>query len=104
MRRRSKAPRRRRRAPESAFYAALRKPGAAFCFPGQISPAVLGAWLNVRAPEGADAQWYVLALDGETVQLYLLGDGCYRAQTGAFRRDACGRAFRRRPGRQLLRV
>ena len=66
---------------ESAFYAALRKPGAAFCFPGQISPAVLGAWLNVRAPEGADAQWYVLALDGETVQLYLLGDGCYRAQT-----------------------
>lgn len=66
---------------ESAFYAALRKPGAAFCFPGQISPVVLGAWLNVRAPEGADAQWYVLALDGETVQLYLLGDGCYRAQT-----------------------
>jgi|GEM_PF-449303 len=66
---------------ESAFYAALRKPGTAFCFPGQISPAVLGAWLNVRAPEGADAQWYVLALDGETVQLYLLGDGCYRAQT-----------------------
>ena len=60
---------------ESAFYAALRKPGAAFCFPGQISPAVLGAWLNVRAPEGADAQWYVLALDGETVQLYLLGEG-----------------------------
>ena len=42
---------------------------------------MLGAWLNVRAPEGADAQWYVLALDGETVQLYLLGDGCYRAQT-----------------------
>ena len=66
---------------ESAFYAALRKPGTAFCFPGQSSPAVLGAWLNVRAPEGADAQWYVLALDGETVQLYLLGDGCYRAQT-----------------------
>ena len=66
---------------ESEFYKALRGPGAAFCFPGEISPAVLGAWLNVRAPEGADAQWYLLALDGETVQLYLLGDGCYRAQT-----------------------
>ncbi len=78
--RRSKAPRRRRRAPNRRFMSALR-PGTAFCFPGQISPAVLGAWLNVRAPEGADAQWYLLALDGETVQLYLLGDGCYRAQT-----------------------
>ncbi len=66
---------------ESEFYKALRGPGAAFCFPGQISPAVLGAWLNVRAPEGADAQWYLLALDGETARLYLLGDGCYRAQT-----------------------
>ena len=66
---------------ESEFYKALRGPGAAFCFPGEISPAVLGAWLNVRAPEGAAAQWYLLALDGETVRLYLLGDGCYRAQT-----------------------
>ena len=66
---------------ESAFYAALRGPGAAFCFPGTISPAVLGAWLNVRAPEGADAQWYLLALNGETVELYLLGGSCYRAQT-----------------------
>ena len=34
-----------------------------------------------NAPEGAAAQWYLLALDGETVRLYLLGDGCYRAQT-----------------------
>lgn len=34
------------------FYAALRGTGAAFCFPGAISPSVLGAWLNVRAPEG----------------------------------------------------
>ena len=66
---------------ESEFYKALRGPGAAFCFPGEISPAVLGAWLNVRAPEGAAAQWYLLALDGETVRLYLLGDGCYRTQT-----------------------
>ena len=66
---------------ESEFYKALRGPGAAFCFPGEISPAVLGAWLNVRAPEGAAAQWYLLALDGETVRLYLLGDGCCRAQT-----------------------
>ena len=66
---------------ESAFYAALRGPGAAFCFPGTISPAVLGAWLNVRAPEGADAQWYLLALNGETVELYLLDGSCYRAQT-----------------------
>lgn len=104
MRRRSKAPRRRRRAPESAFYAALRKPGAAFCFPGQISPAVLGAWLNVRAPEGADAQWYVLALDGETVQLYLLGDGCYRAQTALSAETLAAELSARRPGRQLLRV
>ena len=67
--------------PEAEFYNALRAPGAAFCFPGNISPAVLGAWLNVRAPEGADAQWYLLALEGETARLYLLGDGCYRAQT-----------------------
>ena len=66
---------------ESEFYKALRGPGAAFCFPGEISPAVLGAWLNVRAPEGAAAQWYLLALEGETARLYLLGDGCYRAQT-----------------------
>ena len=66
---------------ESEFYKALRGPGAAFCFPGEIAPAVLGAWLNVRAPEGASAQWYLLALDGETVRLYLLGDGCCRAQT-----------------------
>ena len=66
---------------ESAFYAALRGPSAAFCFPGTISPAVLGAWLNVRAPEGADAQWYLLALNGETVELYLLGGSCCRAQT-----------------------
>ena len=36
-------------------HAALRGTGAAFCFPGAISPSVLGAWLNVRAPEGADA-------------------------------------------------
>ena len=67
--------------PEAEFYNALRAPGAAFCFPGNISPAVLGAWLNVRAPEGVEARWYLLALSGETVQLYLLGDGCYRAQT-----------------------
>ncbi len=66
---------------ESEFYKALRGPGAAFCFPGSISPSVLGAWLNVRAPEGEAAQWYLLALEGETAQLYLLGDGCYRAQT-----------------------
>ena len=80
---------------ESAFYAALRKPGAAFCFPGQISPAVLGAWLNVRAPEGAGRR------DGSAVSA---GRRLLSRADGAFRRDACGRAFRRRPGRQLLRV
>ena len=66
---------------ESEFYKALRGPGAAFCFPGEISPAVLGAWLNVRAPEGAAAPRSLPAPARETVRLYLLGDGCYRAQT-----------------------
>ena len=56
------------------FYAALRGTGAAFCFPGAISPSVLGAWLNVRAPEGGQAQWYVLAQEEDGVTLYLAGE------------------------------
>lgn len=64
------------------FLAALHGPGAAFRFPGQIEPTLLGAWLNVRAPEGAAAQWYLLCARGETVTLYLLGETCFMAQTG----------------------
>ena len=63
------------------FYAALRGTGAAFCFPGAISPSVLGAWLNVRAPEGADAQWYVLAQEEDGVTLYLAGEQFSAAKT-----------------------
>lgn len=66
---------------DAAFYAALQEAGVAFCFPGQITPDVLGAWLNVRAPEGAAAQWYLLAQTGQTVTLYLSGEGCFCART-----------------------
>ena len=66
---------------ETEFYRALRGTSAAFCFPGEISPAVLGAWLNVRAPEGEAAQWYLLAQKDDSIVLYLLGSGCHRAQT-----------------------
>ena len=63
------------------FYAALRGTGAAFCFPGAISPSVLGAWLNVRAPEGGQAQWYVLAQEEDGVTLYLAGEQFSAAKT-----------------------
>ena len=62
-------------------YRALRGTSAAFCFPGAIAPSVLGAWLNVRAPEAEAAQWYLLAQTGQSVTLYLLGDSCQAAST-----------------------
>ena len=71
------------------FYAALRGTGAAFCFPGSISPSVLGAWLNVRAPEGGQAQWYVLAQEEDGVTLYLAGEQ-FSAATTALPLICCG--------------
>ena len=62
-------------------HAALRGTGAAFCFPGAISPSVLGAWLNMRAPEGGQAQWYVLAQEEDGVTLYLAGEQFSAAKT-----------------------
>lgn len=65
-----------------ALLAALAGPGAAFCFPGEVSPAVVGAWLSAGAPEAADAQWYVLALEDGAVTLYLGGAQTKKAATG----------------------
>ncbi len=66
---------------EQDFFTALQTPSAAFCYPGAIAPAVLGAWLNVRAPAGEQAQWYVLCEQDGAVWLYLRGADCYAART-----------------------
>ena len=42
---------------------------------------MLGAWLNVRAPEGGQAQWYVLAQEEDGVTLYLAGEQFSAAKT-----------------------
>lgn len=66
---------------QTEFLQALAGHGAAFCFPGALAPEVVGAWLSVQAPEGRDAQWYVLAAEGETVTLYLGGAQYQKAAT-----------------------
>lgn len=79
---------------ESAFYArAAAAPGAAFCFPGNQSHRCARRVAERARTEGADAQWYLLALNGETVELYLLGSSCCPRTNGAFRRDACRRTL-----------
>lgn len=60
---------------------ALSRMSVAFCYPDRISPQTAAAWLSVRAPQAQDAQWYILAQEGEAVRLYLVGDGCFTAQT-----------------------
>ena len=60
----------------AAFNRALLGQSVVFCYPGAISPEVVGAWLNVRAPSGAAAQWYLLAAEPDGIDLYLLGEDC----------------------------
>lgn len=66
----------------AAFNRALRGQSAVFCYPGAVSPEVVGAWLNVRAPSGAAAQWYLLAAEPDGIALYLLGEDCQVLHTG----------------------
>lgn len=66
----------------AAFNRALLGQSAVFCYPGAISPEVVGAWLNVRAPSGAAAQWYLLAAEPDGIDLYLLGEDCQVLHTG----------------------
>ena len=66
----------------AAFNRALLGQSAVFCYPGAILPEVVGAWLNVRAPSGAAAQWYLLAAEPDGIALYLLGEDCQVMHTG----------------------
>ena len=66
----------------AAFNRALLGQSAVFCYPGAVSPEVVGAWLNVRAPSGAAAQWYLLAAEPDGIALYLLGEDCQVMHTG----------------------
>lgn len=66
----------------AAFNRALLGQSAVFCYPGAVSPEVVGAWLNVRAPSGAAAQWYLLAAEPDGIALYLLGEDCQVLHTG----------------------
>ena len=66
----------------AAFNRALLGQSAVFCYPGAVSPEVVGAWLNVRAPSGAAAQWYLLAAEPDGIALYLLGEECQVMHTG----------------------
>lgn len=66
----------------AAFNRALLGQSAVFCYPGAVLPEVVGAWLNVRAPSGAAAQWYLLAAEPDGIALYLLGEDCQVLHTG----------------------
>lgn len=55
-------------------YDALRAPSAAFSYSSELSAGVLAAWLNVACSESAPARWFILSVQDEVVQLYLVGD------------------------------
>lgn len=61
--------------------AAFSAQSAAFCYPAALSPALAAAWLNADAPELPDAQWFLLAIEGDSVALYLAGTERYRCET-----------------------
>ena len=53
----------------------------AFCYPAELPPSAVAAWLNASAPELPAAQWFVLAVEDGAVALYLSGAEVYRCQT-----------------------
>ena len=66
---------------EQAVCRALRSTSAAFRYPAATDPALAAAWLRADTAELPAAQWYILSVEDGAVALYLVGDGCYRAQT-----------------------
>ena len=64
------------------FLQALENPGVVFRFPAQLTPALVAAWLGAQAPDlQAPADWYLLTEEEDAVQLYVMGESCYRAST-----------------------
>lgn len=66
---------------ESALQAALGKTSVAFCYPGEVSAALVSSWLHVQTALTQRAQWFVLAAQEERVMLYLVSDEIYASQT-----------------------
>lgn len=61
---------------------ALSKPSVSFDYNFPLPARLLAFWLNAVPPEDAPAgSVYVLAVEDNQVNLYLRGDGCYRAAT-----------------------
>ena len=64
------------------FLRVLGGTGVVFCYPLKLSPALAAAWLGVQAPQlQTPAQWYLLAPEGETVRLYLMGEEVFSVAT-----------------------
>lgn len=66
------------------LYQALSEPGAVFCYPAELPVSLIGAWLNVSAPEGS-ASRFVLCAGEQTVTLYLSGssDAAYSTEVSS---------------------
>lgn len=60
---------------------ALAGQSVAFCYPLEVAPSVVAAWLNSSAPSLPAAQWFVLAVEDTGVALYLTGSQSYRCET-----------------------
>ena len=60
---------------------ALRETSVAYRFPCRIPADVLCAWLNVQPPVSHEANWYILHVQGEAVELLLLGESAMALDT-----------------------
>lgn len=68
-------------ASEKELFAALSAHSVYFRFPVALAPQTLGVWLQSAAPEAAASEQFVLALEEQTVCLYLPGSSITRYTT-----------------------
>ncbi len=69
-------------AEQEDFLRALGGTGIVFRYPSPLSPALTAAWLGAQAPDlQSPADWYLLAPEGDTVRLYLMGEEIFSAST-----------------------
>ena len=65
----------------AALHAALGKTSVAFCYPGELSSALVASWLNAATTVAEHAKWFVLSAEDTAASLYLVSDKTYVCQT-----------------------
>ena len=60
---------------------ALGKTSVAFCYPGEISPALAASWLHVDTELTASSRWFILSCGDACATLYLVGEELFSCQT-----------------------